>query len=104
MKYVVIALTMLVLFFGGILIGMEKEDVQQNQLPAAEQQEAQLTASAAIDLANEPTVIEQTAPVTDENADGSIVQQLASGLGSIFTGICSGIITAIEQLSNALFG
>ncbi|MFP7477841.1 hypothetical protein [Terribacillus saccharophilus] len=105
MKYVVVVLTMLTLFFGGILIGMEKEDVQQSeQPPAAEQQEGQLTASATFDSTKEVPVYENTAPVSDEGADSSIVQQLASGLGSLFTGICSVIITAIEQLSIALFG
>ncbi|PAE17135.1 hypothetical protein CHH91_05530 [Virgibacillus sp. 7505] len=105
MKYVVIVLTMLTLFFGGILIGMEKEDVQQiEQPPAAELQEGKLTASASFEGTKEEPVYENTAPVSDEGADSSIVQQLASGLGSLFTGICSVIITAIEQLSNALFG
>lgn len=105
MKYVVIVLTMLTLFFGGILIGMEKEDVQRADLPPApEQQEGELTASSTFDGTGNAAVMEKTAPVTDEGADGSFVQRLASGLGSIFSGICSGFITAVEQLSNALFG
>ncbi|MFP7169678.1 hypothetical protein [Terribacillus sp. 7520-G] len=111
MKYVVIVLTMLTLFFGGILIGMEKEDVQRadlppaaGQQPAPEQQEGELTASSTFDGTGNAAVMEKTAPVTDEGADGSFVQRLASGLGSIFSGICSGFITAVEQLSNALFG
>lgn len=105
MKYVVVVLTMLTLFFGGILIGMEKEDVQQADKPSAVQQhERQLTASSSFDGANSEQVLENTAPVSDEGADSSIVQQLASGLESLFTGICSVIITAIEQLSIALFG
>ena len=105
MKYVVVVLTMLTLFFGGILIGMEKEDVQlAEQSPAVQQHEGQLTASSSFEGANSEPVLENTAPVSDEGADSSIVQQLASGLGSLFTGICSVIITAIEQLSIALFG
>ncbi|AIF66851.1 hypothetical protein GZ22_09510 [Terribacillus saccharophilus] len=105
MKYVVVVLTMLTLFFGGILIGMEKEDVQQaEQPPAVQQQEGQLTASSSFEGAKSKPVLKNTAPVSDEGADSSIVQQLASGLGSLFTGICSVIITAIEQLSIALFG
>jgi hypothetical protein len=108
MKYIVTILTMLTLFFGGILIGIEKEDVQQAELPASQQSE-QLTASASIgipesELSNEAQINEKTAPISDEDTDSSIIQQLASGLGSVFTGICSVIITAIEQLSIALFG
>jgi hypothetical protein len=108
MKYVVMILAMLTLFFGGILIGMEKEDVQQAELPASQQSE-QLTASASIGIPESEVtkgeqINEKTAPISDEDADSSIIQQLASGLGSVFTGICSVIITAIEQLSIALFG
>jgi hypothetical protein len=108
MKYVVTILAMLTLFFGGILIGMEKKDIQQAELPASQQSE-QLTASASIGAAESEVTIaepinEKTAPISDEDADSSVIQQLASGLGSMFTGICSVIITAIEQLSTALFG
>ncbi|SNZ11056.1 hypothetical protein SAMN05421503_1939 [Terribacillus aidingensis] len=108
MKYVVTILAMLTLFFGGILIGMEKEDVQQAELPASQQSE-QLTASASIGIPESEAAMgeqinEKTAPISDEDADSSIIEQLASGLGSVFTGICSVIITAIEQLSIALFG
>ncbi|QXE00481.1 hypothetical protein [Terribacillus sp. DMT04] len=108
MKYVVMILAMLTLFFGGILIGMEKEDVQQAELPVSKQNE-QLTASASIGIpedegAKGEQINEKTPPISDEDADSSVIQQLASGLGSVFTGICSVIITAIEQLSIALFG
>lgn len=107
MKYLVAVLMMATLFFGGILVGMEKEDVQQAAQPGTlhpQQQDGRLTASAALGSTEEAPVMERTAPVSDEGAGNSVIQQLAIGIGSVFTGICSIIITAIEQLSSALFG